>query len=136
MKLQESVQAFLNEPRFAVLGTVNADGSPQQTVMWFELRGDHIMMNTLRGRKKDRNLLRDGRGSICVEAGQRYVTIDGSVTIVDDPAVGQDDIAALARRYEGDEEGNRMSREVFGSQDRVSLLLSIDRVDIHGFDED
>ncbi len=135
MKLQESVRAFLNEPRFAVLGTVNADGSPQQTVMWFELRGDHIMMNTLRGRKKDRNLLRDGRASICVEDGQRYVTIDGRVNIVDDPAVGQEDIAALARRYEGDEEGNRMSRDVFGSQDRVSLLLSIDRVDIHGFDE-
>jgi PPOX class probable F420-dependent enzyme len=136
LKFQESVQAFLNEPRFAVLGTVNADGSPQQTVMWFELRGDHVMMNTLRGRKKDRNLLRDGRASICVEAGQRYVTIDGRVTIVDDPAVGQEDIAALARRYEGDEEGNRQSREVFGSQDRVSLLLSIDRVDIHGFDEE
>ena len=136
MKLQDGVQAFLNEPRFAVLGTVNADGSPQQTVMWFELRGDHIMMNTLRGRKKDRNLVRDGRASICVEEGQRYVTIDGRVTIVDDPAVGQEDIAALARRYEGDEEGNRQSREVFGSQDRVSLLLSIDRVDVHGFDED
>lgn len=135
MKLSDNVQAFLNEPRFAVLATVNEDGRPQQTVMWYELRGDHIMMNTLRGRKKDRNLLRDGRASICVEDGQRYVTIDGLVSIVDDPAVGQEDIAALARRYEGDDEGNRLSREVFGPQERVSLLLSIDRVDTHGFDE-
>lgn len=136
MKLQENVVAFLNEPRFAVLATVNADGGAQQTVMWYELRGDHIMMNTLRGRKKDRNLIRDGRASICVEAGQRYVTIDGRVTIVEDPVIGQSDIAALARRYEGEEEGNRLSREVFGSQERVSLILAIDRVDIHGFDED
>lgn len=136
MKLQERVEAFLDERRFAVLATVNADGGPQQTVMWFELRGDHIMMNTLRGRKKDRNVLRDARASICVEDGQRYVTIEGKVTIVDDPSIGQEDIAALARRYEGDEEGNRLSREVFAPQDRISLLLSIDWIDVHGFDED
>lgn len=136
MKLQENVEAFLNEPRFAVLATVNADGRPQQTVMWYQLRDGHIMMNTLRGRKKDRNLLRDGRASICVEAGQKYVTIDGHVSIVDDSTVGQEDIATLARRYEGEEEGNRLSREVFGPQERVSLLLSIDRIDAHGFDED
>lgn len=136
MKLQANIRKFLSEPRFAVLATVNADGRPQQTVMWYQLRDDHIMMNTLRGRKKDRNLLRDGRASICVEAGQQYVTIEGRVTIIDDPAVGQEDIAALARRYEGVEEGNRQAREVFARQERVSLLLSIERVDIHGIDED
>ena len=29
-----------------MLATVNANGSPQQTVMWYELRGDTIVMNT------------------------------------------------------------------------------------------
>ena len=49
-------RAFLNEKRFAVLATINKDGTPQQTVMWYELQGDEIMMNTAHGRLKDRNL--------------------------------------------------------------------------------
>jgi len=58
VQLREDVLTFLEEPRFAVLATMNANGSPQQTVMWYEPRGDTIVMNTRRGRKKDRNLVR------------------------------------------------------------------------------
>ncbi len=134
MELRDDVRAFLDEPRFGVLGTVNANGSPQQTVMWYELRGDMVMMNTLRGRKKDRNLLLDPRASLCVEDGSRYVAIEGSIEMVEDRDTAQADIAALARRYDGSEEGERMAREVFGPQERITLLLSIDRVDVHGFD--
>lgn len=134
MELRDDVRAFLDEPRFGVLGTVNANGSPQQTVMWYELRGDTVMMNTLRGRKKDRNLLRDPRASLCVEDGFRYVTVEGSIEMVEDRDTAQADIAALARRYDGSEEGERMARDVFGPQERISLVLTIDRVDMHGFD--
>jgi hypothetical protein len=34
LELRDDVRAFLEEPRFGVLGTVNANGSPQQTVVW------------------------------------------------------------------------------------------------------
>lgn len=134
MELREDVRAFLDEIRFGVLGTVNAGGSPQQTVMWYELRGDQVMMNTLRGRRKDRNLLRDPRASLCVEEGQRYVTLEGSIDIVADATIALSDITALAKRYEGEVEGARMGREVFAPQERVSLLMTISRVDAHGFD--
>lgn len=136
MELRDDVRAFLDEKRFGVLATINSDGSPQQSVMWYEPRGDIIMMNTLRGRKKDRNLQKDARASVCVEDGSRYVTMEGTITVVDDPAVAQADIAALARRYSGPEEGDRMAREVFGLQERRSLLLTVDRVDVHGFDDE
>jgi PPOX class probable F420-dependent enzyme len=132
--MRDDVRAFLEEPRFGVLGTVNADGSPQQTVMWYELRGDTVMMNTKRGRQKDRNLLRDARASLCVEDGFRYVTLDGTIAMVDDQEVAQADIAALARRYHDADEAERMAREVFGPQERITLLLSIEGADIHGFD--
>ena len=134
MQLRDDVRAFLEEPRFAVLATVNANGSPQQTVMWCELRGDTIVMNTRRGRKKDRNLMRDPRASLCVEDGFRYVTLEGSIEIVDDPATGQADIAALARRYHDAAKAEEMAREVFASQERVTLRLHVDRADVHGFD--
>ena len=134
LQLRDDVGAFLEETRFAVLATVNANGSPQQTVMWYELRGDTIVMNTRRGRKKDRNLIRDPRASLCIEEGNRYVTLEGVIEMVDDPATGQADIAALARRYHDPVTAEKMAQEVFASQERVTLVLHADRADIHGFD--
>ena len=134
MQLSEDVRTFLEEARFAVLATVNPNGSPQQTVMWYELRGDTIVMNTRRGRKKDRNLIRDPRVSLCIEDGFRYVTLKGTIEVVDDPATGQADIAALARRYHNAAKAEQMVREEFAFQERVTLLLHVERADVHGFD--
>jgi PPOX class probable F420-dependent enzyme len=134
VRLREDVRTFLEEARFAVLATVNANGSPQQTVMWYELRGDTIVMNTRRGRKKDRNLIRDPRVSLCIEDGFRYVTLEGTSELVDDPATGQADIAALARRYHNAAKAEQMVREEFAFQERVTLLLHVERADVHGFD--
>ena len=134
VQLSEDVRTFLEEARFAVLGTVNANGSPQQTVMWYELRGATIVMNTRRGRKKDRNLIRDPRVSLCIEDGFRYVTLKGTIEVVDDPATGQADIAALARRYHNAAKAEQMVRDEFAFQERVTLLLHVERTDVHGFD--
>jgi PPOX class probable F420-dependent enzyme len=134
VELRSDVRAFLDEPRFGVLATINADGSPQQTVMWYQFRGDTLMMNTARGRKKDRNLLRDGRASVCVEDGYRYVTLDGAITLFEDQETAQADIAALARRYHEPDEATEMIRTAFQTQERVSLILNISRIETHGFD--
>lgn len=134
MAVDERVRRFLEEPRFASLATVNPDGTPQQTVMWYELRGDEVVMNTARGRKKDRNLLRDRRVSICVEDGYRYVTIAGEVEVVEDQATAQADIRALAVRYHGEARGAEMVREGFAKQERITLRLPVTRVDAHGFE--
>ncbi|MFN8665095.1 MAG: PPOX class F420-dependent oxidoreductase [Thermomicrobiales bacterium] len=134
MELRSDVRAFLDEPRFGVLATINGDGSPQQTVMWYQFRGDTVMMNTARGRKKDRNLLRDSRASLCIEDGYRYVTLDGVITLYEDQEIAQADIAALARRYHEPEEAEQMIRTAFQPAQRVSLILTVSRVETHGFD--
>jgi PPOX class probable F420-dependent enzyme len=132
MELSPSVRAFLEEPRFATLATINRDGTPQQTVMWYALRGDTIMMNTARGRKKDRNLARDDRASFCVEAGERYVVIEGSISMNDDPEIAQADITALAVRYHSPEEAEEMSREHYSKQQRVTLLMTPEKIYTQG----
>lgn len=136
MGLSDAARAFLEETRFAILATINEDGTPQQTVMWYELRGDHVVMNTARGRKKDRNLLSDRRVSICVEDGYRYVTVTGEVELVEDQVIAQADIRALAERYHGPARAEEMMRDGFSQQERISLQLPIGRVDAHGFGED
>jgi PPOX class probable F420-dependent enzyme len=128
MPLDAAVRDFLNEKRFAVLATINADGSPQQTVMWYELRGDTIMMNTTPSRVKGKNLQRDLRISICVEDDYHYVTISGVAQLNDDQVTAQADIRALAIRYHGQEEGDRQARDMFAKQQRVSIYLPITHV--------
>lgn len=128
MPLDPKIRDFLNEKRFAVLATINPDGSPQQTVMWYELRGDTIVMNTTLSRVKGKNLQRDPRISICIEDGYRFVTISGVAELVDDQKTAQADIRALAIRYHGEEQGDRQAREVFAQQERVSIYLPITRV--------
>ena len=96
--LSAELRAFLAERRFAVLATINADGTPQQTVVWYELQGDEIMMNTAAGRIKDKNLRRDPRISICIEDDYRFITITGRARLIEDQATAQADIERLAVR--------------------------------------
>ncbi|HEU5198217.1 MAG TPA: PPOX class F420-dependent oxidoreductase [Ktedonobacterales bacterium] len=127
-ELTPSIQAFLSETRFAALATINKDGTPQQSTMWYALDGDTILMNTKAGRLKHRNLQRDPRASICVLDGYRWVTISGIVELNDDQAVAQADIRRLAIRYHGQEKGERQSREKFSQEHRVTVRLKIEKV--------
>lgn len=127
-ELTPTIRAFLSEIRFAALATINKDGTPQQSTMWYELDGDTILMNTKAGRLKHRNLQRDSRASICVLDGYRWVTISGTVEMNDDQTVAQADIRRLAIRYHGQEKGERQSREKFSQEHRVTVRLKIEKV--------
>jgi PPOX class probable F420-dependent enzyme len=132
MSLDPNVRAFLDEKRFAVLATINGDGSPQLTVMWYALRDNTIMMNTTLSRVKGKNLQRDPRISICVEDGYRYVSITGVAQLDDDQTIAQRDIRDLAIRYNGPEVGERQAAE-FARQHRVTISLPISQVIAQGF---
>lgn len=126
--LSEKARAFLNEQRFAVLATLNADGSAQQTTMWYLLEGDTIVMNTKAGRLKDRNMRRDPRVSICVEDGYRFITISGAVEMIDDAEIAQRDIYRLALRYHGEAKAAQQMADQFSKEQRVTLHLKCERV--------
>lgn len=121
-QLDEKVRAFLQETRFAVLATINDDGTPQQTVMWYDLDGDEILMNTAAGRVKAHNLRRNPKISLCFEDGYRYVTLVGTVQLIEDQETAQADIARLAKRYGSDDISGYMK------QTRVTLRMPIERV--------
>lgn len=132
VELSDSARAFLDEQRFAVLATINKDGTPQQTVMWYELQGDEVMMNTAHGRLKDRNLARDPRISICIEDGQRFVTLRGAVTLNDEIETAQADIKRLAARYSGAEQAEKSAAN-FRKEHRITLRMKIEGVMERGF---
>jgi PPOX class probable F420-dependent enzyme len=130
-KLDDKVREFLSERRFAVLATINGDGTPQQSTMWYELQGDRIMMNTRVGRLKERNLKRDPRISFCVEDEYHYVAMRGIAELDYDHDRSQASIKALAIRYDGQEAGERQARDNFSKQDRVTIYMTIEKVDVH-----
>jgi PPOX class probable F420-dependent enzyme len=133
MALDPKVISFLTgETRYAVLATINADGSIQQSVMWFDVEGDTIVMNTKRGRFKDRNMLRDPRVSLCFEDTYRYVTLKGRAEVIDDPELGQSGMRKMATKYLGAEEANRQMDEMYSKQERVVIRVTVDSVDAHG----
>lgn len=131
MAIDASVRAFLEGPRFAVISTLNQDGTPQQTAIWYELRGDEIVMNTALSRVKANNLARDPRVSVCVVDGYQAVTVAGTARLVNDQSVAQEDIRSLAIRYSGQDEGERRAKQ-FAQQERVSIYVPLTRIVSYG----
>jgi len=87
----------------ASLATVNADGSPQVTPVWFDWDGAHVRINTARGRPKDRNLTQRPRVAMAIidpDNPYRYVQLRGRV--VEATEAGADThIDSLPKKYTG-----------------------------------
>jgi PPOX class probable F420-dependent enzyme len=134
MKLDPDVRALLDQPLSADLATLNADGSPQLSIVWHERRGDEVVINTTAQRVKARNMDRDPRVALLVGDPARYARLDGVASVVATGAQALADIRALAVRYEGEEHAERETRDVWSKQDRVTYSIAIKRVYRYGFD--
>jgi PPOX class probable F420-dependent enzyme len=118
---------FTDGLRFASLATINPDGSPHQTVIWYVIEGDTVVLNGAAGRVWITNLERDPRLSLSVEDGYRWMSVRGTVERVDRGAIGQADAAISARHYHADEPevAEKLIRGRFELQERVSFRLSL-----------
>lgn len=92
--LTEAEQAeLLREARVLQVASINRDGTPHLVPMWFTLDDDGLIAFTTYGTsQKVRNLERDPRITVLVEAGTAYnelrgVSIDGRAEVVRDPQV-------------------------------------------------
>jgi PPOX class probable F420-dependent enzyme len=110
---------------FGTLSTLQPDGSPLQAVVWYELRGDDLLVNSAVGRHWPGNLQRDPRFSLLVEQGYEFVSIRGVAEALADPQQAQTDIAGLARRYLAADPvaAERLIEDAFRTQHRISFLL-------------
>jgi PPOX class probable F420-dependent enzyme len=88
---------------FAVLATLMPDGSPQVTPVWCDFDGTHVLVNSARGRVKDRNMRRDPRVALAImdpDNPYRYLEVRGRVVeITEDGAEAH--IDRLAKKYLG-----------------------------------
>jgi PPOX class probable F420-dependent enzyme len=117
------VRSFLEAPRYAVLATINPDGSPHTAVVWYLIDDDGIVVNSAEGRRWPSNLRRDPRVSFAVEDGLDWVSLRGEVEVVDNQAQAQADIAAMAYKYDSREDAERSITNQFTREQRVSFRL-------------
>jgi PPOX class probable F420-dependent enzyme len=68
MAFTPEVQHVLTAGRLGHLTTLNPDGSPQVSAVWIGLDGEDIVIGHLMGGTKTRNLARDDRVALTVEA--------------------------------------------------------------------
>jgi len=101
--IPQSHADLFDKKSFANLATVNADGSPQVTPVWWDTDGTNILINTAKGRVKTKNLERTPKVAVLIvdpDNPYRYVTIQGRV--VEMTEQGADDhINALSKKYFG-----------------------------------
>jgi PPOX class probable F420-dependent enzyme len=104
--LPESARVLLESDGLAHLVTVNADGSPQVSIVWVGLDGDDIVSAHLREQQKLRNVRRDPRVALSVEAPgtnalglREYLLVHGRATIEEGGA--PELLQELARTYLG-----------------------------------
>ena len=121
-ELAPDVRDFLETPgRYATLATIDADGSPLQAVIWYEVETDGtLLINSLEGRRWPTNLLRDPRASMTVESGYDYVSMRGTVEHLHGGEAASADIERLAYRYATGEDLERRLNG-FRGQRRISF---------------
>ena len=133
VELFPRVRSFLAKPLYPTLATSGADGEPHQAVIWFRLEDDgRILLNSRAGRRWPNELLEGRRASLAFTDPHdpfSWVGVQAVVeSVVDDVPTAQDDIVALAVRYDEDDEES-VTR--FRSQPRISFRLRIVAIHDH-----
>lgn len=121
-----AVASILDAPEFATLATLQPDGQPQLSVVWLARDGDDLLMSTVKGRQKHRNLERDPRATVLVYPKANpysYVEVRGTVTMTEEG--GRELIDRLNLQYTG---GDRYTMDDGSDNVRVVIRLTPSKV--------
>ncbi len=121
MSLPDALLDLLRRPSPCFLATLMPDGSPQLTQTWVDTDGHDVLVNTVRGHQKVRNIERDPRVALNVadpDDPSRYFEVRGRVVEVTEDGA-REHIDELSQRYIG------RAYPWFGGRDQVRLLVRI-----------
>ncbi len=121
MDLPDDLVAMLRQPATCYIATSMPDGSPQLTQTWVDTDGHHVLINTVDGYQKARNIERDPRVAVSVSTSDnpsRYYSIRGTVVAATTDGAAAH-IEALAQRYLG------QPYPWYGGREQTRLLLRV-----------
>lgn len=118
----ENVLSFLAERHLATLTTVRADGSPHVTPVGFTFDAESglVRVITFAAAIKARHVAaRPGsRAAVCQVDGGRWITLEGTAQLVDDPEANAEGERRYSLRY----------RQPRSRPDRVTIHITVDRI--------
>jgi PPOX class probable F420-dependent enzyme len=121
---------LLQKPAFANLATIMPDGTPQISPVWCDYDGQHVIVNSAKGRLKDRNMRKNPSVALSImDPGNpyRYLGIRGRVVDITESGADQH-IDKMAKKYLNlDKYPNRAPGEV-----RVIYKIAPERVNTMG----
>jgi len=128
--IPEKFRDLFSKPAFASLATLMPDGAPQVSPVWCDLEGDRVVVNSARGRVKDKNIEHDKRVSLAIvdpENPYRYLGLQGRVVAITQEGADAH-IDRMAKKYLGqDKYPYRQPGEV-----RVLYKIEIERTHTMG----
>jgi PPOX class probable F420-dependent enzyme len=105
VEIPDSARAVIMSGRLVHFVTVNPDGSPHVTVVWTGLDGDDLIIGKLNVDQKVRNIRRDPRVALSIEAEgdqygmQHYLVVEGTARVTEGGGAAL--LQELAQRYIG-----------------------------------
>ncbi len=124
MDLPDELVALLRQASTCYIATTMPDGSPQLTQTWVDTDGEHVLINSVQGYVKLRNIARDPRFAVAApDNPARYFQVRGRVVdVTTDGAV--EHIERLAQKYLG------MPYPWYGgrNQGRVIIVIEPEKV--------
>ncbi|MBO1756818.1 PPOX class F420-dependent oxidoreductase [Allobranchiibius sp. CTAmp26] len=130
MDLPTPLLELLSAPSPCFVTTLMSDGGPQITQTWVDTDGEHVLINTVVGFQKVRNVERDPRVAVAVidpQEPRRYFEVRGRVIAMSTDGAA-DQIEALSQRYTG------RSYASYGGadQERITLTIEADSINTIG----
>jgi PPOX class probable F420-dependent enzyme len=128
MELPQDVLELLRRPSTCYIATTMPDGSPQLTQTWVDTDGEHVLVNSVQGFRKVRNIERDPRVAVAVsdpDNPRRYFQVRGRVVGVTTEGAA-DHIEKLSQKYLG------TPYPWFGGRDQVRVTIAIEPEKISG----
>jgi PPOX class probable F420-dependent enzyme len=101
--LPEKFRDLFQKKAFATLATVMPDGTPQATPVWVDYDGTHLIVNSARGRRKDRNMKVGAAVALAIvdpDNAYRYLQVRGRVSEVTENGADAH-IDRMAKKYLG-----------------------------------
>jgi PPOX class probable F420-dependent enzyme len=101
--IPDKYRDLFSKRAFASLGTLMPDGAPQVTPVWVDFDGQHVVVNSAKGRQKDKNIRREPRVALAIvdpENPYRYLEIRGRVVEITEQGADAH-IDKMAKKYLG-----------------------------------
>jgi PPOX class probable F420-dependent enzyme len=128
LPLPNALLDLLRKPSPCFLSTLMADGSPQVTETWVDTDGEHVIINTVVGYVKTRNVERDPRVAVAIQDPEnpfRYIQVRGEVIALTTDGAA-DNIEALSQKYTG------QAYPWYGGRDQQRVILTIKANSVSG----